>query len=85
MTQTNQTIVRTTTNNLKVGDILQHGNMFIGFTYTTVMALEAWDNEPEWKRRPHNKIRVMEKFESGAVGGYWSGKNATWDVVKESN
>jgi hypothetical protein len=62
-----------TTNTLEVGDIVQHGNMFDGFTYTTVAELN---------RSTHNRmIQVLEKFSHGGIGGVWHGKNARWYVA----
>jgi hypothetical protein len=77
MTTTQTKIVRTTTNQLQIGDVIQHGNIFDGFTFTTVNELN---------RSTHsNMIEVLEKFNHGGVGGTWYGKNAIWYVVKEAN
>jgi hypothetical protein len=77
MATTQTKIVRTTTNQLQIGDVIQHGNIFDGFTFTTVNALN---------RSTHsNMIEVLEQFNHGGVGGTWYGKNAIWYVVKEAN
>ena len=68
-------VIRTSTNQLKVGDVIQHGNMIHGFMYTTVAELNV---------STHNRmIEVLEQFSHGGIGGTWHGKNAIWYVVKD--
>ena len=69
------TVIRTSTAKLKVGDVIQHGNIFSGFYYTTVVELNQSGNPAS------RMIQVMQKFEHGGVGGYWEGKNGIWYVV----
>jgi hypothetical protein len=70
-------VTRTTTNQLKVGNVIQHGNMICGFDYTTVVEL----NNSNW----NNMRQVIELFDKGNTGGNWYGKNMIWYVVKETN
>jgi hypothetical protein len=74
---TSALVTRTSTAKLKVGDVIQHGNMFTGFNYTTVVELNHSNHS--------NMMQVLEKFGRGGVAGNWYGKNAIWYVVKEAN
>jgi hypothetical protein len=77
MITTSASVVRTSTNQLKVGDVIQHGNIIHGFMFTTVAELN---------RSTHsNRIEVLEQFSHGGIGGTWHGKNAIWYVVKKAN
>jgi hypothetical protein len=69
-------VTRTTTAQLKVGDIIQHGNIFDGFIFTTVVEL----NDSTWNRMR----QVLEKFEHGGIAGNYYGKNMIWFVVQEA-
>ena len=77
MTTTKAPVVRTSTKQLKVGDVIQHGNIYHGFMFTTVVQLNASTHS--------NMIEVVEQFSHGGSGGTWYGKNAIWYVVKEAN
>jgi len=69
-------VTRTTTAQLKVGDTIQHGNMFTGFNYTKVNEL----NDSTW----NNMRQVIEQFGKGGIAGNWYGKNMIWYVVTET-
>jgi hypothetical protein len=69
-----KTIVRKSTAKLQVGDVIQHGNMFDGFMFTTVTELNHSNHS--------NMIEVLEKYNHGGVGGTWYGKNAIWYVAE---
>ena len=65
-------VIRTSTAKLNVGDVIQHGNIFDGFTYTTVRDLI--------KSGHSNMLQVVEQFNHGGMAGTWHGKNAIWYV-----
>jgi hypothetical protein len=69
-------VIRTSTAKLKVGDVLQHGNIFYGFTFTTVKDLV--------KSNHSNMIEVVEQYNHGGTAGTWHGKNAIWYVQNVS-
>jgi hypothetical protein len=77
MTTTKPSVIRTTTNQLKVGDVVQHGNMFTDFNYTTIKEINYSTH--------NNMMQILETFNHGGVAGNWHGKNAIWYVVKEAN
>ena len=70
------TVTRTSTAKLKVGDVLQHGNIFYGFTFTTVKDLI--------KSNHSNMVEVVEQYNHGGIAGTWHGKNAIWYVKNVS-
>jgi len=70
------TVNRTSTAKLQVGDVIQHGNIFDGFVFTTVNDLI--------KSGHSNMIQVVEQFNHGGKAGTWHGKNAIWYVKKVS-
>ena len=66
--------ITTNTKNLEVGNTVEFGNIFAGFTYGKVLAVD----EVEGHLR---KRAVLIRFESGGVAQLIEGTNATWQVV----
>lgn len=77
ITMTSKKTVRTSTNRLKAGDVVQHGNCIAGFWYSTIA-----DVQPS--RHKKNMMTVSETFEHGNTVDVQHGKNAIWDVVSEA-
>lgn len=67
----------TRTNKLAVGDTVEFGNMFAGFTYGKVLGIDAVEGHPR-------KLGVLVRFDSGGVAQLVEGIGATWHVVREA-
>ena len=63
-----------TTTKLQVGDVIQNGNIFDGFIYYQVVAIEQLANKPR-------SAKLTIKFNHGGSESLIVGKNAHWDVV----
>ena len=76
-TETHKKAMRTSTNKLKAGDVVLHGNIVTGFWYSTIA-----DVQPSG----YNKymMTVSETFEKGHTAKAHYGKNAIWYVVSEA-
>ena len=77
ITMTSKKAVRTSTNRLKAGDVVQHGNCVHGFWYTTIASVQPSDYSK-------NMMAVSETFEHGGTDKSYYGKNAIWYVVSEA-
>ena len=66
--------VRTTANRLQIGDVIQHGNVILGFYTSTVERIE--------KNKNNNRVLIWLRFNHGGLCPQHSvGKNAIYDVV----
>ena len=63
-----------TTMNLVNGDVVLDGNMFAGFTTSTILDVAKSDKAT---------VFVTMKFESGAVATIGYGKNTRWSVITQ--
>jgi hypothetical protein len=70
--------IATRTIELAVGDTVQFGNMFIGFEYATIDAIEKIEGRPQSRN-------VHIRFSHGGVGVMVYGVGSVWDVVKETS
>jgi hypothetical protein len=68
----------TRTIELAVGDTVRFGNMFDGFEYATVAAVEKVEGRPQSRN-------VHIRFNHGGVGVMLYGVGSVWDVVKETS
>jgi hypothetical protein len=62
---------------LAVGDTIQLGNMFDGFEYATIDAVEKIEGRPQSRN-------VHIRFSHGGVGVMVYGVGSVWDVKKET-
>jgi hypothetical protein len=69
--------VTTRTNKLAVGDTVEFGNVFAGFTYGRILDIDEVDGHPR-------KLGVLVRFDSGGVAQLVEGIGATWQVVREA-
>lgn len=67
--------IATRTNKLAVGDTVEFGNVFAGFTYGKVLGIDEVEGRPL-------KRGVLIRFDSGGVAQLVEGVGATWQVVK---
>lgn len=67
--------ITTRTNKLAVGDTVEFGNIFAGFTYGKVLDIDEVEGHPR-------KRGVLVRFDSGGVAQLVEGVGATWQVVK---
>ena len=67
--------VRTSTNNLQVGDVVQHGNCISGFYYATIAKIDSTSSKMA--------LRIFQDYGSNvdSIGSVY-GKNGIWYVVK---
>jgi len=68
-------VVTTTSMNLKAGDVIQNGNIFIGFWTYTIIHVEP---SPYNK----NKVAITIEFNHGNTYIEQVGKNTRWSVIK---
>lgn len=71
-------VTYTTTLNLKAGDVIQQGNMFIGFSTYTIAGVsnDSYNNR---------MARVTIRFNHGGEVTATYGKNTKWSVIKAGN
>jgi hypothetical protein len=70
--------IATRTIELAVGDTVELGNMFDGFKYVTIDAVEKIEGRPQSRN-------VHIRFNHGGVGVMICGVGSSWDVVKETS
>jgi hypothetical protein len=63
---------------LTVGDTVRFGNVFDGFEYATVAAVEKIQGRPQSRN-------VHIRFNHGGIGVMLLGVGSTWDVMKETS
>jgi hypothetical protein len=69
--------IATRTIKLAVGDVVEFGNMFDGFEYATIDAVEKVEGRPQSRN-------VHIRFNHGGVGVMLYGVGSIWNVMKET-
>jgi len=68
--------IRKTANQLEVGDVIQHGNIVLGFFTSTVERIQ--------KSKQSSRVFIWLRFSHGGLCPQHSvGKNAIYDVVAQ--